>query len=62
MLSNLGLFYSLSDLVKMSELSKINSFLFLEEVLNAMNEIKYNLLQEIMNKNEKKKKAVANNL
>lgn len=40
----------------MSELSKINYFFFWEEVLDVMNEIKDNLLQEIMTKNERKKK------
>lgn len=41
----------------MSEASKINYFFsFWEEVIDVMNERKYNLLQEIMTKNEEKKK------
>lgn len=44
----------------MSEVSKINYFIFFwQEVIDMMNEIKYNLLQEIMTKNEGEK-AVAN--
>lgn len=45
----------------MSEVSNINYlFSFWQEVIEVMNEIKYNLLQEIMTKNEGKKKAIAN--
>ena len=51
-LSNVGLSYSWSDLVKMSEISKTNYFFsFWEEIIDMMNEIKHNLLQEIMTKN-----------
>jgi len=47
--------------VKLSEVSNINYlFSFWQEVIEVMNEIKYNLLQEIMTKNEGKKKAIAN--
>lgn len=45
----------------MWEVSKISYFFsFWEGVIDMMNEIKYNLLQEIMTKNEGEKKAVAN--
>lgn len=47
--------------MKLSEVSNINYlFSFWQEVIEVMNEIKYNLLQEIMTKNEGKKKAIAN--
>lgn len=42
----------------MPEVSKINYFFsFWEEVIDVMNEIKYNLLHEIMTKNEGEKKS-----
>ena len=47
--------------MKLSEVSNINYlFSFWQEVIEVMNEIKYNLLKEIMTKNERKKKAIAN--
>lgn len=44
--------------MKLSEVSNINYlFSFWQEVIEVMNEIKYNLLQEIMTKNEGEKKS-----
>lgn len=43
--------------MKLSEVSNINYlFSFWQEVIEVMNEIKYNLLQERMTKNEGEKK------